>query len=124
MRNIEAIRRSRALLGLLALAAAFNAPAADVAGSRDHPMISRYAGSEIVKYEQKEFDAYTLALGRSQNRQAGPKPVRALEGRLTRVNYRAPEDARRSRFSATTSRRWQARDSKCCFAARTRRAGP
>jgi outer membrane protein OmpA-like peptidoglycan-associated protein len=91
MRNIEVIPRSRALLGLLALAAAFNAPAADVAGSRDHPMISRYAGSEIVKYEQKEFDAYTLALGRSQNRQAGPKPVRALEGRLTRLNYRAPE---------------------------------
>jgi len=91
MRNIEAVRRSRGLLGLLALAGAFGAPAADVAGSKDHPMISRYSGSEIVKYEQKEFDAYPLALSRSENRQAGPKQVRALEGRLTRVNYRAPE---------------------------------
>lgn len=83
-------QRVGALLGVLALAVALDAVAADVAGSKDHPLVSRYAGSEIIKYEQKEFDGYRLPVSRAENYQAGPKEVRALEGRVTRINYRAP----------------------------------
>jgi len=37
--------------------------AADVKGSRDHPMISRVEGSTIKGFERKEFDEYRLITG-------------------------------------------------------------
>ncbi|MBA2565364.1 MAG: hypothetical protein H0V09_08080 [Gemmatimonadetes bacterium] len=35
----------------------------DVEGSKDHPMVSRYAGSIVIGYEAKEFDEFELPLG-------------------------------------------------------------
>ena len=35
----------------------------DVPGSKDHPIISRYPGSFIYHYEQKEFDEFEILLG-------------------------------------------------------------
>jgi OOP family OmpA-OmpF porin len=67
---------------------AFSAQGADVAQSKDHPMVSRYAGSEILEYKAKEFDGYVLPLGRYENRNLKEKV--ALEGRLTRIHYIAP----------------------------------
>lgn len=52
--------------------------------------MSRYAGSEILKYDAKAFDRYALPLGRSDDRRTGPSKTEALEGRVTRINYRAP----------------------------------
>ena len=37
--------------------------AKEPAGSRDHPMISRFQGARIAKFEQKEFDEYRLVKG-------------------------------------------------------------
>ena len=34
--------------------------AADVAGSKDHPLISRYEGSDIFKYKTEAFNEYPL----------------------------------------------------------------
>lgn len=72
---------------------AFPAQGADIAGSKDHPMITRYADSEIIKYDQRAFDSAALikapirlAGGRAKN----PDAFLALEGKLTRVAYRAP----------------------------------
>lgn len=69
--------------------------AQDVPGSSDHPLISRYEGSEILKYETEEFTDYSLLTGPAkktggieQNRDAAT----ALEGKLTRVTYRAPAE--------------------------------
>ena len=67
-----------------------SAYAADVAGSKDHPVVSRYAGSDILKYEAKDFDRYTLSLGASRDKRRGPGEINAIEGRITRLNYRAP----------------------------------
>lgn len=81
-------------LGLSALAGlmfALSARAADVAGSKDHPIVSRYAGSEILKYETKDFDSFTLPTGPVRDRRSGPASSQALEGRITRIHYRAPD---------------------------------
>jgi OmpA-OmpF porin, OOP family len=78
--------------GMLLFAAAFAVHAADVAGAMDHPLVSRYAGSEILKYEAKEFDRYTVPTGPSESSQRGPKSSSAFEGRITRLHYRAPAD--------------------------------
>jgi outer membrane protein OmpA-like peptidoglycan-associated protein len=57
---------------------------ADVAGGKDHPALSRYAGSWLVATENKEFDATAIP--------SGPKEgdLAQLEGRITRLYYLAP----------------------------------
>jgi outer membrane protein OmpA-like peptidoglycan-associated protein len=74
---------------MLLLGGVATASAADVAGPKDHPTVSRYAGSEIIRYDKKEFDGYALPLSRSVGRK-GPAQTRSLEGRLTRIHYQAP----------------------------------
>lgn len=75
------------------------ASAKDVAGSKDHPLIGRYAGSEIVFYETRAFDAATLLKAPLDNQgvtaamagnETGPAWMRA-EGRVTRIRYDEPE---------------------------------
>lgn len=59
----------------------------DVAGSTDHPLISRYPGSYIDLYSAKEFDEYTLPLSRLD---AEHPKNQHLEGKLTRIHYTMP----------------------------------
>jgi len=61
----------------------------DVEGSKDHPLISRYPGSVIKSYLAKEFDEFTLPLGKTgEQKFAGS---RQLEGKITRIVYAAPQ---------------------------------
>lgn len=57
---------------------------ADVAGGKDYPVLSRYAGSWLVATETKEFDEAAFPSGPN----AGD--LSRLEGRLTRLYYVAP----------------------------------
>lgn len=85
---------SRMLLPLLLLlAVAATAHAADVSGSQDHALVARYQDSEIVTYASKAFTDYALLVapataygGIAKNATA----TRVLEGKLTRIHYRAP----------------------------------
>ena len=60
----------------------------DVQGSQDHPLITRYPGQTITRYEAKEFDQYKLVLG--VDRSGAPDKVQQLEGKITRFVYRNP----------------------------------
>jgi outer membrane protein OmpA-like peptidoglycan-associated protein len=73
---------------VLALAAPTGAGAQDVAGSRDHELVPRFEGSRIVDYEAREFDALRVALGPVRGSEL--EASESLEGRLTRIRYRAP----------------------------------
>lgn len=84
-------------VGLLLAVAAASAMqvvwAADIKGAKDHPMISRYAGSEITVYDVEKFQAYGLLVGPIKNRggkDAHPDSVKPLEGKVTRITYKAP----------------------------------
>lgn len=57
----------------------------DVKGSADHPLVSRYDGATVTKYESKKYDEYTLVTGKVGGGGDG-SPV-ALEGRITMVRY-------------------------------------
>lgn len=84
----------RTILVTLVLFVSGTAGAADLPGSKDHPMVSRYEGSEIVKYDQRAFDAYSLIVGKIDKRggrTVHPDSYLPLEGKLTRVAYRVPE---------------------------------
>lgn len=78
------------LSGLMLIVTAASVHAADVAGAKDHPLVTRYAGSEILKYQAKEFDRYVAPTGPSESSHRGPTSSQAYEGRITRLHYRAP----------------------------------
>jgi len=61
--------------------------AEDVPGSADHPLIPRYEGSEIVRYEAEGFNEYSLRTGKEAK--TGTVP---LEGKLTRITYQGPAE--------------------------------
>lgn len=52
----------------------------------DHPVVSRYAGSEWIEGTNRAFDAYALIVGVEN----GTPRTEALEGRVTRRVYRHP----------------------------------
>ncbi|HXW63933.1 MAG TPA: DUF4892 domain-containing protein, partial [Burkholderiaceae bacterium] len=84
--------RSIGTIAALSLFIAAVAPAVaadtDVAGSKDHPLISRYPGAVITEYSTTEFDEYTLPLGKlDQDHWAKSQH---LEGKLTRIHYEVP----------------------------------
>lgn len=67
--------------------------AKDIEGSKDHPMFSRYEGSRIVAYKQKDFDEYTAVLSPAKGNYWDVKweKTQDIEGKVTRILYRAPE---------------------------------
>ncbi|MFQ5788787.1 MAG: DUF4892 domain-containing protein, partial [Thermodesulfobacteriota bacterium] len=71
--------------------------AEDIEGSSDHPMILRYKGSEIKKYDKREFDEYVFILGKVIDAQGEPNNTKItksdkLEGKVTKISYELPED--------------------------------
>jgi OOP family OmpA-OmpF porin len=74
------------LASLLLLASASASGAADVSGSKDHPLISRYPGSVITWQDRQEFEPYRIAVGPV----TGYRQIddwKKVEGRVTRTNY-------------------------------------
>ena len=105
--SAENLSRMRRFSGVLCLvfsvsAAMLSAQAKDVAGSRDHPMISRFEGASIAAFEQKEFDEYRLVTGPVSSRQPDGKPWEGgvlhsansvgLEGKVWRFRYAIPKN--------------------------------
>jgi len=79
------------LMGLMGacvlLACPVSAQEADVPGSEDHPMISRYPGSVIVLYGPGKYDEYVLPLGGQAEDGESFENSRNLEGNVTRIQY-------------------------------------
>jgi outer membrane protein OmpA-like peptidoglycan-associated protein len=77
---------------LLLVASAAAAPAADLAGAKDHPLFKRYEGSAIIGYEVRPFDEAQLLLGklRLDNGQPAVGDAQRVTGKRTRLLYAAP----------------------------------
>ncbi len=63
-------------------------PAADIQGSKDHPMVTRFPKSEIVYYSQQQFDEFRLHTGALEKDKT--IPGLDLTGRITRIQYTVP----------------------------------
>ncbi len=66
---------------------------ADVAGSKDHPLLPRFEGSEIIGYKTSDYDEAILALEQVHQAPNGNyafKKEKRVEGRITRVLYLMP----------------------------------
>lgn len=70
--------------------------AQDIQNSKDHPSISRYAGSQIIGYDFRTFDELTLPLGPVDlvypPGEATAKKSHKVEGQVTRILYVAPPE--------------------------------
>lgn len=64
-----------------------HALAQDIAGSSDHPVLSRFEGAAITAYQAADFDAVQLPNGPIEDESA-PQAVLDLEGRVVRIAYR------------------------------------
>ncbi len=69
--------------------------AKDVAGAKDHPLIKRYEGSDIVWYAHKNYDALRLALEpvvfNYNEQKFDPYKKLDIEGGKTTIYYRIPD---------------------------------
>jgi OmpA-OmpF porin, OOP family len=84
------IRAGFAACFLLGVSAPFVAAQdQDAEGSKDHPLISRYPGSIIKNYLAREFDEFTLPLGKAGDQKFAKS--QRLEGKITRIAYAAPQ---------------------------------
>jgi len=61
----------------------------DAKGSKDHPLVPRYASSYIAGYSQKAFEEYYLPLGKFG---VEPPKEQRLEGKYTSIFYYFPAD--------------------------------
>ena len=84
------------MLLVVARLAAVAAQTADLSGSKDHPSISRYAGSVIHGYDFRKFDELVLPLGPVVITFPPGTPVakknQKIEGQVTRLVYVAPPE--------------------------------
>ena len=71
----------------------------DLPGSKDHPLLKRFGGSEIVGYDVKRFDEYELQTATfkrynldTKRREYAQAPLK-IEGAVTRIWYEAAGDA-------------------------------
>jgi len=77
---------------------AMDLSAADLPGSKDNPLLKRFAGSEIVGYQVKNFDEYELQTSTfvrysfDTRKREFAKPPLKPEGKLTRLWYEAAGD--------------------------------
>jgi len=78
---------------LLLAAAATHAQ--DVKGGRDHPLVPRYEGAEIIRHGAQSFTDYRLFTQPARSFGGPAKNVDStilLEGRVTRITYRGPAE--------------------------------
>jgi len=59
----------------------------DIPGSLDHPLVSRFPGSTISKYNSVNFDELKIPLSRPD---AGVPKTQTVEGKITRIVYDTP----------------------------------
>lgn len=71
---------------ILALGGAAEALAQDVSGSKDHPAVTRYPGSEIRWYDEQAFEPYAIATGPVTGYRQIDDWI-DVEGRTTRIYY-------------------------------------
>lgn len=58
----------------------------DIHGSKDHPMISRFPGAVINRYDVKNFDEFFAPAGPAKNDKGFEKTI-DLEGKVSRIGY-------------------------------------
>src|SRR5262245_45227618 len=89
---------------------------------KDHPLVSRFQGSQVEEHKVADFDAFPFALGPATNTDQFTK-MQQLEGKVTKFKYNLPDghsglEVTRSYQNALTKAGFQILytcDLKACF---------
>lgn len=81
------------LLAITTVAFAATASAADLKGSKDHPLLPRYEGAEISYCDVKAFEEATIFVKPPlrSGREPAPGVMQRVEGRVTTLAYQIPK---------------------------------
>jgi outer membrane protein OmpA-like peptidoglycan-associated protein len=74
--------------GAVTRSMALDVPQTDVPNSKDSPIVSRFAGSTIVAYQEVNYDEVALPIGRLSI--SGFAKTLATKGKVTRIVYASP----------------------------------
>jgi outer membrane protein OmpA-like peptidoglycan-associated protein len=91
MRHVLSAAALAALLFLVPQEGGAQAP--DVAGARDHPLVGRYQGARIARFQERAFEEVRLidkALVAPDGPRRNERNSRAVEGRQIRITYEGP----------------------------------
>lgn len=67
------------------------AAAADVPGSKDHPLLTRFKGAVITHYQTRDFDEAVMPVKSIADRdKVAATDLATAEGRITRIDYSVP----------------------------------
>jgi outer membrane protein OmpA-like peptidoglycan-associated protein len=67
----------------------------DIKGCKDHPLISRYVGSEFVNCRIDKFNEYRLLIKKAMNSGGKGKNIDStmnLEGKVSKITYKIPSE--------------------------------
>jgi OmpA-OmpF porin, OOP family len=59
--------------------------------AKDHPLVSRFPGSDVLEYKTNEFDEFSLPLGKIIDENQFTK-AEHLEGKITKFKYSVPKE--------------------------------
>ncbi len=85
-------KRIIVILVVIAFLLSFRVSFGDVPGSKDHPLLSRYPGSKIIFYEQKQFFEFFLLKAPKKIKNYTLKECKKFktEGKVTKIIYGIP----------------------------------
>lgn len=90
------LRMLASLLLVASLAGAASRPAAaaaaDVEGGKDSPLVTRFPGSRLIGYLQRDWDATSFPLANEVDGDQRFKKAVNVEGKITRLVYLSPVD--------------------------------
>lgn len=95
----------------------------DVANSKDHPLLSRYEGSWINRYSQKQFEIFTYPTSSELVDYNKLKQSKTVEGELTFIEYVSPEGVTATQVFRTYQTQLDKAGFKAIFSCRTGECG-
>lgn len=95
----------------------------DRPNSKDHPLLSRYEGSWINRYSQKQFEAFTYPTAAELVDYNKLKQSQTVEGELTFIEYATPEGVTATQVFRTYQTQLAKAGFKVIFACRTGECG-
>ncbi|GAA4446088.1 OmpA family protein [Ravibacter arvi] len=95
----------------------------DLPGSKDHELLSRFQGSHIVGYSQKEFEAFTYPAAAGLVDYDKLKNPALAEGALTFIEYQAPAGVTATQVFRTYQTQLEKAGFRIIFSCRTSQCG-
>ncbi len=125
--NAQPKNRLRTTLSALVMLYLATTPMTGVAAeAKDHPVVSRYAGSTLTRRDNDGFKSYTLVMAVDEKGKTDEEILKALkvEGQVTRLSYENPATRSAAEIFANYRQGLEAGGFRILFACQEKECGP